>query len=256
MKTSTELAQESLNNLQRQCATGDAQAIITAAAEFSRAMGAMRAIELLSNALTHHENAVIFDVGANEGFMSETYRQLFPTAIIHAFEPHPQAFAQLQRKFSIDANVIINNLGVADLPGQLQFNLANQSASSSFIPFSDQSPYVPGTGLNTVESLEVAVTSIDNYCIENDINYIDYIKLDVQGFESKVLAGAANMLNRNSIGIIQTEIIFRDFYQSAASFFDIEQHLIKHGFTLRCIYDIYPAEGAQIFQCDAIYSRL
>jgi len=249
-----EQTQNSLNNLIRQCTTGDAQAIVTASSDLSRALGQMRANDLISSTLVGRNNPIIFDVGANEGVLTELYRQQFPTAIIHAFEPHPQAYKILQDKFVNDPNIFTNNFGIADAPDILLFNLANQSGSSSFLPFSDDSPYVRGTGVSTVDSMKIDVTCIDSYCEKNNIDHIDFMKLDVQGFEPKVILGASNMLARKSINAIQTEIVFRDFYKSASSFLDIEQHLIMHGFTLRCIYDIYPAEGAQIFQCDAIYT--
>jgi FkbM family methyltransferase len=249
-----ESIQAPLDKLIQQCSTRNPEAIVSAAMELSRALGQTRANELLQNELARREGVVIFDVGANEGIVAETYRQMFPAATIHAFEPHPQAFSKLQQKFRGDDKVILNNCGVADIPGKLQFNAANQSGSSSFLSFSPSSPYVRGTGLSTVDSFEVAVTSIDDYCRLHGIRRIDFMKMDVQGFESRVLSGASGMLARHAIGLIQTEIVFRDFYEESSSFSEIEQSLKPHGYSLRTIYDIYPAEGVQIFQCDAIYS--
>ena len=179
---------------------------------------------------------------------------MFPSATIHAFEPHPSAFAELRQKFFGDIKVVGNNCGVADRSGTLQFNMANQTGSSSFLGFSSDSPYMAGIGVSSVETREVPVISIDEYCRTRDIKHIDFLKIDVQGFEQKVLEGASEMLARHAIGTIQTEIIFRNFYQQPSSFFLIEQCLQAYGYTLRCIFDIYPAEGAPIFQCDAIYT--
>src|SRR4051812_20272003 len=49
-------------------------------------------------------DAVIFDGGANVGRWSAAARELAPHARIHAFEPHPQAFAALQRVDGVTAH--------------------------------------------------------------------------------------------------------------------------------------------------------
>ncbi|MFA6442704.1 MAG: FkbM family methyltransferase [Sterolibacterium sp.] len=250
----TDKLQEPLAKLIGCIQTGNADQVISAALEVARESGRMRAQDLLQTGLVRRSDAMIFDVGANIGSSSVTYRQMFPDATIHAFEPHPQVFDRLRQQFVDDRKVIVNNCGVADRSGSLQFNLANDLGSSSFLAISPTSPYVRGIGLSTVETREVAVTSIDEYCRAQGIGHIDFMKLDVQGFERKVLDGASGMLARHAIGAIQTEIVFRDFYTESSSFFEIEECLHAHGYTLRCIYDIYPAEGAQIFQCDAIYA--
>jgi len=230
------------------------QEIINASDALARELGKIRATNLLFDELISSKSPVIFDIGANVGLLTKSYRNKYPTAIIHAFEPHPEAFKSLCERFANDPLVITNNCGVADKSGVLQFNIANQSESSSFVSFSNDSPYVKGIGLNTLDTINVSVTSIDNYCKEKNILHIDFMKLDVQGYESKVLQGAEIMLSNKSIYTIQTEIVLRNFYETSSSFYEIEACLVPYGFTLRSIFDIYPGAGAQIFQTDAIYS--
>lgn len=251
---STQDLQDKYDELVRQCASGNIESTINAAVQLSRLTGRMRAINLVKTELIPDVDAVIFDVGANNGSSSEEYRQMFPNATIHSFEPHPAVFEELRQKFFGDIKVIGNNCGVADRSGTLRFNMANQSGSSSFLNISPDSPYIRGIGVAEEESREVPVISVDDYCNARGIKHIDFLKIDVQGFEHKVLEGASGMLARHAIGAIQTEIIFRDFYTQPSSFFAIEQCLQAYGYTLRCIFDIYPAEGSPIFQCDAIYT--
>ena len=230
------------------------QEIINANDALARELSKLRATNLLFDELILSKSPIIFDIGANVGLLTSSYRKKYPTAIIHAFEPHPEAYKTLCEKFVNDPFVITNNCGVADKSGILQFNIANQSESSSFVTFSNDSPYVNGIGLNTLNTINVGVTSIDNYCKEKNISHIDFIKLDVQGYESKVLLGAVRMFTNKSIHTIQSEIVFRNFYETSSSFYEIEACLVPYGFTLRSIFDIYPGAGAQIFQTDTIYS--
>jgi FkbM family methyltransferase len=53
----------------------------------------------IQSRLIKRKNPVIFDVGACDGETSRVYRQLFPEATIHAFEPFPDSFAAMDRKF-------------------------------------------------------------------------------------------------------------------------------------------------------------
>ena len=45
------------------------------------------------------------------------------------------------------------------------------------------------TYLNNKEKLEIELTTIDDYCIENNIREIDFIKIDTEGFEKEVFEG-------------------------------------------------------------------
>jgi FkbM family methyltransferase len=253
-KVNLENFRQLIKDLTGECVRNDVNAIIATVMKVAREVGKLSADNLISTQLVTRAQPTIFDIGANTGTMTEAYLQMFPGASIHAFEPHPEAFAELKRKFEDNPKVRLNNLGVAGERGSLQFNLSSDVGSSSFLNYSQDSPYVRGIGVSTVRSLEIKTTSIDDYCIEHSIGHIDFIKLDVQGFEDRVLSGATGMLSRRAVGAIQTEIVFRDFYDQASSFHKIEQVLHDYGYVLRAIFDIYPSEGAQIFQCDAIYS--
>jgi FkbM family methyltransferase len=243
-----------VNDLSHECLREDFNSIVANVMKVAREIGKLSADNLISMQLVTRQQPILFDIGANTGTMTEAYLEMFPSGIVHAFEPHPQAFAELKQKFKDNPRVRLNNLGVSSERGTLKFNLSSDVGSSSFLAYSQDSPYVRGIGVSTVESVDVETISVDDYCFENKIDYIDFIKLDVQGFEDKVLCGSSKMLSRRSIGAVQTEIVFRDFYNEASSFYKIERILCENGFELKSIFDIYPSEGAQIFQCDAIYS--
>ena len=67
----------------------------------------------------------------------------------------------------------------------------------------------------------ITLTTIDTFCQENNIEHIDFLKIDVEGNELKVLQGAKTMINNGNIDYIQFEfggtaidahIYFQDFY--------------------------------------------
>ena len=67
---------------------------------------------------------------------------------------------------------------------------------------------------------------------ENKIKQIDILKIDVQGFEDKVLDGAQNLLKASKIKLIQLELIFTEIYEKPLSIYDVEKFLIPNKYKL------------------------
>ena len=220
----------------------------------SQISGRHRIRALLANQLIRRSDPVLFDVGANEGSISKQLRSSFPQAVIHAFEPHPGVFAKLKANMENTPGITLNPCALGDTCRRQTFNLSSDGGSSSVLTFDPSSPYIRGLQQETENSVEVEQKTIDSYCREQGIEQIDFLKLDVQGFEPQVLDGAADMLSRQAIGTIQAEIIFRSFYDQPASFFEIERRLRPHGYRLISIFDIYPGQGGRLFQVDAVYT--
>ena len=107
------------------------------------------------------------------------------------------------------------------------------------------------------EKVDIKVMTLDNYCIVNKVNKIDILKIDTQGYESKVLEGAKHSLKKNMISALEIEIILDDVYEIYNSFSDIEKNLVKNKYRLVAIdkggdgnNNLF--EGLFFF-CDVIY---
>ena len=68
---------------------------------------------------------------------------------------------------------------------------------------------------------------------QNNINKVDILKIDTQGYEPEVLDGFGERLS--DIDVVITELMFYDYYERSLSFTDIEKYLLPAGFQL---YDI------------------
>lgn len=143
-------------------------------------------------------NPIIFDVGSNNGqylqLLLENFNALEPT--IHCFEPDDTAFAKLQNNFKNNKNVILNN-----------FALGDQNMKS--ILFSDglgdvKASLVDVDSNNLIEK-EIEIKKLDDYCITNKIDKINFLKIDTEGYEANVLIGSENMIENNCIERIQLE---------------------------------------------------
>lgn len=121
---------------------------------------------------------VMLDVGAHHG------SSLAPFAddgwTIHAFEPDPMNRARLQAEFGDRRNVMINPVAVAGHLGEMPLFTSEQSTGiSSLVPFTDTHKQT-GT---------VMVTTLATYLAQAGIDRVDFLKIDVEGYERNVLIG-------------------------------------------------------------------
>jgi FkbM family methyltransferase len=138
---------------------------------------------------------VFFDVGANIGY----YSMLASSrgCAVHAFEPVPSTYERLKANAELNRyEWTCQNMGVSDQCGEIKIfmspdTIGNNSADIVY----DPDDYV----LCEMET-------IDNYCEERGIEEIDFLKVDVEGHEMKVLEGARRLLLSNGIGMILVEV--------------------------------------------------
>ena len=95
--------------------------------------------------------------------------------------------------------------------------------------------------------------TLDTYCEENKIKQIDILKIDVQGFEDKVLDGAQNLLKASKIKLIQLELIFTEIYEKPLSIYDVEKFLIPNKYKLFGISNAGSLISNYIYQQNHIY---
>jgi FkbM family methyltransferase len=181
----------------------------------------------------HNDSPVIFDVGANVGQSINKFRSQFPKCIIHSFEPSPTTFKILSQQASDLKDVKLWNCALGSASGQTTFLENSNSDMSSFFPLSES-----GWGEITKETL-VEVKTIDRFCDDEQIEYIDILKSDTQGFDFEVFKGAEGAIRANRIGLIYFEIIFSNMYKNLPPFAQIYEYLTLHDFLLVSFYQFH-----------------
>jgi len=157
---------------------------------------------------------VIFDVGAAVGTVTGLYRDIFPHAVIHSFEPFPDSFQQLEKKIAGDSRIFAHNLAVADKTASVLFYDNISPLTNSLLEADSRwSDYWGGGKLENKNQLEVEAVTLDDFCAKNNIPEIDILKLDIQGAEHLALTGAARMLEEQAIALIYSEIIMAPTYR-------------------------------------------
>ncbi len=165
-----------------------------------------------------NKELIIFDVGANTGQYSTMVKEcLSPPFQLYAFEPQRPAFEKLKSIMTGD-NFHPCLIGLGSEPGKKVIHYDRDgSVWGSLYPASHESYKI-----NLDKKTEIEISTVENFCSENGIGRIDFLKIDVEGYEIEVLKGCKGLIEDEKIGIIQFEfgvasiparIFMRDFFE-------------------------------------------
>ena len=143
---------------------------------------------------------VFFDIGANIGVQTLQLRNYFKNSTIHSFEPTNYAYNKLCN------NIILNS----KLKKKIILNQAFLTNKKKTIPKKIYSSWslinkknLHKKHLGSLKSTSNANSfKLDNYITKHKIKKIDFIKLDVDGYELDVLKSGYKFLKKNKTPII------------------------------------------------------
>jgi putative methyltransferase (TIGR04325 family) len=157
------------------------------------------------------QGMIVFDVGANIGHYSILFSELVGnTGKVYAFEPTSSTFQKLLERLNQYncTNVIAHQKALFSENKNLEFNEFPDEYSSwnslgipQMTDPSNPTQFVPIIKTEIVEAIK-----LDSFCKENNILFIDYLKIDVEGAESYALQGSLSLLKRKAIRFLQFEI--------------------------------------------------
>jgi len=143
------------------------------------------------------KNNVVLDLGAHVGYYTLMFAKLVgENGKVYAFEPSPTNFELLQKNVMINnyKNVILEKKAISDKSEIASLYLSEENFSDNRIFDSHDKR----------KSIKIETTTLDDYFKEYD-GRIDFIKMDVQGAEGKVLLGMNNLLKKLKHVKIMTE---------------------------------------------------
>jgi len=174
---------------------------------------------------------LVFDVGANVGKWSDSVTSNVTDVTLYAFEPLPSVFDELSENFK-NKNGFAYNLALSNFIGTKEFYYYHNHSTNS--GFYDRKILREDYKLSP-EEVRVRVDTLDVFCQKNEINKIDFLKIDTEGEELNVLLGAVNLLKARSISIIQFE--YGGCYIDSKS-------------TLREVYELLSGFGYSVYRID------
>lgn len=194
----------------------------------------------------------VFDIGANTGEYSKEMRALLPHAHIYAFEPLGDCFAHLEATMHGDQRFHALNVALGDSNGESIIQRSSFHPSSSLLPMSDlHKKLYPKSKDATEETIQVM--RLDDAVKDISFETPLFIKMDVQGFEDKVIKGGPNTLAKAAA--LQIETSFVPLYEGQPLFDDIYQLVRSLGFAYRGeVARHYNKEDQLIYQ-DSIFIK-
>ena len=143
--------------------------------------------------------AVVWDVGANVGFFTNRFsKAVGDKGMVVAFDPSPNCISVLSKKFSDNANVVIEPVGLADIAGQTDFSLKGGTDPTGGIGARDDHNV----------SVTVNISTGNDYILEHPKRVPNFIKMDVEGYEYEALMGMTSVLSSKGCCGVFVEVHF------------------------------------------------
>ena len=162
-------------------------------------------------------------IGANEGQELPDMLNCFPNISIHCFEPQKIPFNLLKEKFCNNTNIFFYNfaLGSENKHLNIYTNDNNNNMSSSILEPKEHLDLHPRITFKGTE--EIVIKKFSDLNIDN----VDYLNIDVQGYELEVLKGFVNL---DEIKYIKTEVNRKELYKDCVLVKDLDKYLKKFNF--------------------------
>lgn len=206
----------------------------------------------------------VLDVGANEGGYRRFLREHVGFAgRIVSFEPVSSVYLKLTASSAGDANWKGMPMALGDQDGELPINVSARTTMSSFLR-PDMSRLASLGYSHLMQVADVVATeaaqvrrldTVLDEALDGRTDARVFLKCDTQGFDMKVMAGAAATLP--GIAALQIELSFKPIYAGAPAYAEVLAQMTARGFDVAGIYPVRRDELLRMvnFDCLMINSR-
>ena len=192
------------------------------------------------------ENPVIVEAGAHRGRDTIKLAKLFPLGTIHAFEPIRSLFSELQEKIVDYPHIVSYNYALGSSTGMANIYISSgtSDAARSLLKPELYSSERPGVLFN--EENAIVTMTLDDWAASNNIKHVDFMWLDMQGYEYAALSAGPKILS--TVSLIHTEVNYTQRYAGHPLFSDYKNWLELQGFSLILEAQKTPTWGNALFQ--------
>jgi len=171
---------------------------------------------------------IILEIGAHVGTDTVEFRDLFPKAVIHSFEPLPSNFRRLVNRTK-SLGIHCHQLALGSINGKSKFFVSSGytgDASSSLRRPTGHLKIWPK--IKFEKEIDVDVRRLEDWLFENSIEKVDFLWMDSQGTELEILKNSGNILQ--SVKAIHLEVFLMELYENSPLYPEVKQYLEKKGF--------------------------
>lgn len=197
----------------------------------------------------------ILDVGANYGHVTIAGLTTYANSKAICFEPVKDTFQQLQTNLApYGGRVVFYNQALSDTNGTANINITSTHGASS-IEAQSAFHMAFNPHVREIRQEEIELVRLDDVALNFPTDYIDILKIDVEGHELNVLKGGAGFISSRVDTIIIEIALQRDQSWEKQSVFEIFALLDNWGFRLINIYDLHRVKNSSmvLVQMDCVF---
>ena len=198
--------------------------------------------------LVDYNIRTILDIGSYRGRFSLEINKFLPNAKIFAFEPLKESYQELLKNTRHIKCLEAFNIGLGNTNENTMIYKHDFTPASSLLQATPKNIEIfPYIGQSNKQN--ITLCRLDDFVISNNLTLTPeiFIKMDVQGFENKVINGGKNVFEKSRI--IMCEVSFLPLYNEQASFDSLYELLSKIGFEFKGVIDrvLHPENGLPIY---------
>lgn len=196
--------------------------------------------------------SVLVDVGAHVGAYAIDARRFGYRGRIESFEPLDRPYKALVERAASDPLWQCHKVALGDTKGTLTMHVAGNEVSSSALGM--LSRHIAGDPESRyVRNESCPAGRLDDFGIAGPADRL-YLKVDVQGFEQQVLAGASRTLG--SVILLEAELSLVQLYEDAPLWIEMIEYLAGLGFEPIWLDPAFnDNQNGRLLQVDAIFAK-
>ncbi len=197
----------------------------------------------------------VLDIGSYIGDTIERFTDELG-AKVYGFEPTPETFEKLERRFSDNPQVHVSNCALSNREGTQTLFCNNNPQTNSLLDndIGNERSFLEDT--KHIDTMQIEVRTLDGWCSHHLPSQGDLIvKADVQGGEGRLLDGGQETF-RSRVKAFYGEVQLSPMYKDQNSFADLNDRLSgDYGFSLYNMYPCLRDSFGRAVQVDALWVK-
>lgn len=165
--------------------------------------------------LINKKNPIIFEIGCADGKDTIEFINTFNDLKIYCFEPEPKNIQLVKNNIKYNNHYLFEGV-VSNIDGEILFN-RSRTDNPSDLSYSGsvkkpKEHLIEWPFIKFDEQIKVKSTTLDTFCEQNKIDFIDFIWADVQGAEEDLIKGGLRTLT-NKVKFLYIEYSDKEYYE-------------------------------------------
>lgn len=191
----------------------------------------------------------IIDIGCHHGASILSYQKKLNPKKIYGFEGSVENYNILKKNINLP-NVELFNMAVSNVDndnGQFFITKADVCNSLSM-------PCEKRLGPSTTQT--VKVVRIDTWAQQYNVTNLDFVKIDTQGDDFKVILGIGKLIEK--VKVLKAEVWFSEpeiYYENVDLFYHVMKYLCENGMRLYQFSNLYHQKNGKLLWGDAVFVK-